>query len=112
MFAFQLGAALKAPSSFGLITASAATTAATTVATTSTATTTAAASAGFAWASFVHGEGATVVLTTIDASDRRLRFLVILHLDETEAFAPAGVAIHDHFGALNRAEFGKHLVEV
>jgi hypothetical protein len=94
--------------------ATAATTAAATTAAvaTASATTTAAAAAIFARASFVHGERATVVLGAVDSTNRRLGFCVAAHLDETEALAPASVAVVDDFGTLNRPELSKHLVKV
>jgi hypothetical protein len=95
------------------VAAAAATAAATTVATTSAATTaTPATTAIFARASFVDGERPAVVFGAVDASDRGLSFRVATHLDKAEAFAPAGVAIVDHFSTLNRPKLSKHLVKI
>src|SRR5262245_39413374 len=83
------------------------------VATTSTATTAAATAAAtiFARARFVHGEGAAVMFFEIQAFDRGRRLGIGAHLNETEAFAAAGVAIHDHLGTLHAAKLGKQLVQ-
>jgi hypothetical protein len=88
---------------------------ATAAAAVATATTTAAASAAaalFARASFVDRQRPAIVLSAVDAGNGRLGFLIAIHLDETKAFAPAGVAIVDDLGAFHRPKFTKHLFEV
>jgi hypothetical protein len=107
MFAFQIERR-----EIGLIpTAAAAATAASAAAVT-TATATTAATSWLARTGFIHGERAAVVLGAVHSADRGLGFFIAAHFHEAEALAAAGVAIHDHFGALYRSEFPKHLVEI
>ena len=79
--------------------AAAATEAASTTATAAesaaTAAATTAAGTFFAWACFIDGEGAAVVLLAVEGSNRRGCFLVARHFDETEALAAAGVPVVD-----------------
>src|SRR5687768_11966469 len=87
----------------------AATTAATTVAAaTATAATTAAtiaaapAAAFLAWTGFVDGQGPAAERRTVQRVDRRLRFAIVVHLDEAEAARAAGLAIRDDLRAGHR----------
>src|ERR1700733_12266096 len=66
----------------------------------------AAKSASAAWAlfarlGFVDGESAAIDLLPVHRRDRRLRFLIRTHLNESESFAAAGFPIADHLGALH-----------
>jgi hypothetical protein len=76
------------------------------------ATATAAAAPFFTRPGLVHGQGATIVLSRVEPVDGRLSFRFGAHFHEAEALAAARVAIHDHFGTLDRAEFRKQLVQV
>jgi hypothetical protein len=96
---------IAAASSAAIATAPAATASAATTAA-------AAATAIFTRASFVYCQGATVVFLQVQPLDGGLRFCVATHFDEPKAFAPARVSIHDHFGTLNRAEFGEQLLQL
>jgi hypothetical protein len=95
-----------------LVPASAATTAAAVTAATTTAAAATTTAAIFARAGFVDGERSAIMLFAVHAGDRRLGFLVVLHFDKAEAFAPAGVAVHDDLGTLYCAVFAENLVEV
>lgn len=48
----------------------------------------------------------------MEALDGRAGAIVIRHLDESEAFAPAGVAILDHLGAADLAERREQTFEI
>jgi hypothetical protein len=98
--------------SFGLVPTAAAATAATSAAAVTTATATAATTSWLARTGFIHGERPAVVLGAVDAADRGLGLFIAAHFDKAKTLAAAGVAIHDHFGALNRSEFTKQLVEI
>jgi hypothetical protein len=74
------------------VSTSAATTAASTVSTT----TTAAARALFAGFGFIDGQRAAAMFLAVERGDRRLRFIVAGHLDESEALAASGQPIADH----------------
>jgi hypothetical protein len=78
--------------------ASAVTASAATAATAEAAPATTAAAAVLAGTGFVDGEGPAVVLLAVEGRDRRVGFLVVGHLDEPEALAPAGVPVVDHLG--------------
>jgi hypothetical protein len=54
----------------------------------------------FPWPDFVHLEGPTAMLLTVEGRNRHLIFLFPAHLDETEPLAPAGVPILDYVRAL------------
>jgi hypothetical protein len=107
MFAFQIKRR-----EVGLIPTAAAATAAASAAAVTTAAATAAATSRLARTGFVHGERSAVVLGAVHSADRGLGFFIAAHFHKAEALAAAGVAIHDHFGALYRSEFPKHLVEI
>jgi hypothetical protein len=47
------------------------------------------------------------VLLAVEGGDGRLGLVVVAHLDEPEALGAAGVAVGDHFGALDLAVRGK-----
>ena len=81
-------------------------TAAVSTATTATATTTASAAraALFPRAGFVHGQSPAIMLFAVQTRNGGLRLLVIAHLHESEAFAPARVAVHDDFGTADSAK--------
>jgi hypothetical protein len=103
-------------SASSLVTAAAATAAATaatatavTAASTATAATT---TAIFAWASFVDGKRAAIVLSAIHTSNGRLGLFITSHFDKAEAFASTGVAVHDDFGTLHGAERTKNLIQI
>jgi hypothetical protein len=76
-------------------TAEAAATAAASAVAATTTTTAATTTALFARAGFVDGQGAAIVLLTVEGGNRGSRFLVRGHFDESEAFASAGVPIVD-----------------
>ncbi len=61
---------------------------------------------------FVHGDRAAAQGLAVHAGDRGLGFSIVAHFDETEAFGAAGFAFHHDFGAVDRAEFGKRLLQV
>src|SRR3979411_2483956 len=103
-YAFQFKATHKSIAKRSLVTASAAPPTTTPAAATTRAI--------FTRAGFVDGERPAVVLFAVHASDRRLGFLVVLHFDKAEAFAPTGVAVHDDLSTLNGAVFAENLVEV
>src|SRR5262249_34277961 len=86
--------------------------AASAAAVTTAAATAAAATSRLARTGLVHGQRAAVVLLTVHAADRRLGFFIAAHFDEAETLAAAGIAIHDHFGALYRSVFTKQLIEI
>src|SRR5262249_57488316 len=60
----------------------------------------------------VDGQGAAVVLLAVQAADGRLGLLVGAHLDEAEALAAPGVAVHDDLRRLHGAERLGHRLEV
>src|SRR5450432_605615 len=90
------------------------------VATTATAATTAAAAvsaaattaaAVFFGLGFIDGESASAVILPIEGCDRGLCFGVAAHLDESEAFASACVAIVDDLRAVHLAMGGEQLFQ-
>jgi len=80
--------------------------AATTAAAVSTAAAAAAASAGagFALLGFVDAQGATFVVSPVQASDGRLGFRGVAHGDESETAAAARFPIDHDFGAVDLAK--------
>ena len=52
------------------------------------------------------------MLLAVQTANRGLRFLVGRHLDETEAFAPARVAVRNDLGALNGAILRKQFLQL
>jgi hypothetical protein len=66
----------------------------------------------FARARFIDRQRAAIELLHIQAGDRRIRLFVAIHFDEGKAFAAAGVAIHDHFGAFYLPEFREQLIQI
>lgn len=93
----------------GLVASASAAAAAVTAA---TATTAASAATIFARLGFIDRKGAPRVLLPIQALDGRLRFRVVAHFDEAEAFAVAGVTICDDLGTFHRAIRTKQLLQL
>ncbi len=88
-------------------TASAATTASTAAAAVTTST-----SAVFTGLGLVHRQSTAVMFAVVEAIDGRLRLGLGIHLDEAEAFAPAGVAVLDHLGTLDGSELREQLLKL
>jgi hypothetical protein len=81
----------------------------------STTPTTAAMSAPFLprrhWTRFSNGHISTAIFSSIEFLNGIGGFLIRRHLDKSEAFASARVAIGDDLGGLNRSRLGKDLLE-
>src|SRR5207249_3408057 len=60
----------------------------------------------------VDGERPALVLLAVQGVDRRRGLVIVGHLDEAEAFAPAGRAIVDHLRAFHRAVCRKHRLKI
>jgi hypothetical protein len=73
--------------------------------------TTAATGAFFLGSGFIDGQGATVVLLTVEGRDGGLGLFVGRHLDKTEPLAAAGVAIVDDLGRDNCAVGSEKFLE-
>lgn len=71
-----------------------------------------AASAIFAGSRFVDGQRPAFVLLLVQPGNCRLRFLVGAHFHEPKAFTASRFSILNHLGTSNRAELGKHLLEL
>ena len=86
------------------------TTAAAAAAAAATVTTTAA--TGLARFGFVDGEPAPIVLSLIEARDRRLSLSVGIHLDEPEALRPVCIPIDNNLCALHSPELREQCLQV
>lgn len=84
-------------------------TAAATAAKASPAATTTARSAG---PRLVDGQPTAVVILAVQRLDGVLRLVVVRHLDEAEASAPAGFPIAEDLGRGDRAELFKHFLKL
>src|SRR5262249_44926909 len=62
--------------------------------------------------SLIAREGAAIHLLAVQSGDRRLRFLLAIHLHEAESFGPSRVAVHDDLGRLYRPVRLEHLLQI
>src|SRR5579871_3321384 len=82
------------------------------IVTTTTTVATATARPGFTGLGLVDGQVPAVVLTGVQAPDRRLGLIVGVHLHESEPLRAIGVPINDDLGALDRPERGEQRLQV
>jgi hypothetical protein len=52
------------------------------------------------------------MILEVQTVDRCLGFGIRAHFNKAKSLAPSGLSIHDHFGTLHGAEFGKHLLQL
>jgi hypothetical protein len=68
--------------------------------------------ARFAGFGFINFKRSAILLGSIQTADGGLRFFVAAHLNETETFAPAAVAVFDHLSTNNGPELREQLLQI
>jgi hypothetical protein len=68
--------------------------------------------ARFARFGFINLKRSAILLGSVQTADGRLRFFVAGHLNETETFALAAVAVFDHLSTNNCPELREQLLQI